>query len=101
MGPTSQFAVRQSISLSAVEADVDQLGNNKDVKEFLEKVQSTQLLSKVAESGLLSKAQKAGISLSNLEPLLNIINDNPDVLILVESTTPELLPLLPKIVDLA
>merc|ERR1712151_1295021 len=83
-----RFAVRQSASLSPSKlgSEVDNLGNNVAVKEFLEKAQSTQLLSKVAESGLLSKAQEAGISLSKLEPLLNVINDNPDVLILVEST---------------
>ena len=55
----------------------------------------------MAQSGLLSKAQAAGISLSSLEPLLALAADNPDILILVEASGPELLPLLPTIVDLA
>jgi hypothetical protein len=80
---------------------VDTYGNNVAVKNLLEKVENEQLLSKVAASGLLSKAQEAGISLSKLEPLLLEISENPDILILVEASGPELLPLLPKIVDLA
>lgn len=58
-------------------------------------------MTQVAKSGLLSKAQAAGLSLSNLEPLLELAADNPDVLVLVEASAPELLPLLPKIVELA
>lgn len=71
------------------------------VKELLETVERKRLLSAVAKSGLLSKAQKAGISLSKLEPLLELAASNPDILILVEASGPELLPLLPKLVDLA
>lgn len=68
---------------------------------MLEKAESTGLLTKVAESGLLSKAQKAGIKLSNLEPLLELAADNPEILILVEASGPEVLKILPTIVDIA
>lgn len=80
---------------------VDNVGNNIAIKELLESVESSGLLTKVASSGLLSKAQAAGISLSKLEPLLKLAAENKDVLILVESATPELLPLLPKVLELA
>merc|ERR1711971_192488 len=63
--------------------------------------ESSRLLTQVAESGLLSKAQDAGLSLSKLEPLLALAADNPEVLILTEAATPEILPLLPKVVSLA
>lgn len=93
---------RTSFSLKAALAEeVDTYGNNVAVKNLLEKVENERLLSKVAASGLLSKAQEAGISLSKLEPLLLEISENPDILILVEASGPELLPILPKIVDLA
>lgn len=71
------------------------------VKSLLEKVESERLLSKVAESGLLSKAQKAGITLSKLEPLLELASEYPDILILVEASGPELLGVLPTVVELA
>jgi hypothetical protein len=64
-------------------------------------IEESGLLTKVAESGLLSKAQAAGVSLSKLEPLLALAADNPQILILVEAAGPELLPILPTIVDLA
>lgn len=80
--------------------EVDSLGNNLQVKSLLNKVAEQKLLSKVAASGLLSKAQAAGISLSSLEPLLALASQNPDILILVEASGPELLPLLPALVDL-
>jgi len=80
---------------------VDGIGNNVAVKEILFKVESSGLLSKVAQSGLLSKAQEAGVSLSNLEPLLDLAAENPDILILVEASGPELISILPTIVDLA
>jgi hypothetical protein len=80
--------------------EVDSIGNNIAVKNLLENVERSGLLSAVARSGLLSKAQKAGISLSKLEPFLALAADNPDILILVEASGPELLPLLPTIVDL-
>lgn len=82
-------------------AEVDSVGNNVAVKNLLLNVEDSGLLSKVAKSGLLSKAQKAGISLSNLEPLLALAADQPDILILVEAAGPEVLPLLPTLVDLA
>jgi hypothetical protein len=55
----------------------------------------------VAASGLLSKAQDAGISLSKIEPLLALAVEYPDILILVEASGPDLLPILPTIVDVA
>jgi hypothetical protein len=81
--------------------EVDSIGNNIAVKNLLENVERSGLLSAVASSGLLSKAQRAGISLSKLEPFLALAAENPDILILVEASGPELLPLLPTIVDLA
>jgi hypothetical protein len=81
--------------------EVDYLGNNIAVKNLLEEVESSGLLTKVAQSGLLSKAQEAGLTLSKLEPLLALAATNPDILVLVEAATPETLPLLPKLVQLA
>jgi Protein of unknown function (DUF1118) len=94
--------LEKSIALKVtLNAEVDSLGNNIAVKRLLEKVEQEQLLSKVAASGLLSKAQAAGISLSKVEPLLAQVADYPELLVLVEASGPELLPILPKIVDLA
>jgi len=81
--------------------EVDAVGNNIVVKSLLEDVEASGLLSKVAQSGLLSKAQEAGVSLSKLEPLLALAAENKEILILVEAATPELLPLLPKVVEIA
>jgi hypothetical protein len=81
--------------------EVDYLGNNLAVKNLLEQVESSGLLTKVAQSGLLSKAQEAGVSLSKLEPLLALIAKDKSILILVEAATPELIPILPKLVDVA
>ena len=68
----------------------------------MEEVEGSGLLTKVAQSGLLSKAQEAGVSLSKLEPVLALIaKDNKSILILVEAATPELIPILPKLVELA
>lgn len=92
---------RASSALKAYGAEVDSVGNNIKVKSLLEKVESERLLSKVAASGLLSKAQKAGITLSKLEPLLSLAAENPDILVLVEASGPELLAVLPSVVDLA
>ena len=93
---------RVSLSVKGALADeVDSIGNNVAVKNLLTKVEDSRLLSKVAASGLLSKAQKAGISLSKLEPLLALAVDYPDILILVEASGPDLLPILPTIVDIA
>lgn len=77
------------------------MGNNVKVKALLEGVEASGLLTKVAQSGLLSKAQAAGLSLSKLEPLLALAAQNKEILILVEAATPETLPILPKIVELA
>ena len=97
--PFSQRSITlQSASLAD---EVDTVGNNVKVKELLLKVENERLLSKVAASGLLSKAQDAGIKLSNLEPLLALAAEYPDILILVEASGPEVLPLLPGLVDLA
>lgn len=99
----STFVSSSSSALRAANLadEVDILGNNLQVKALLEKVENGRLLTKVAQSGLLSKAQAAGITLSKLEPLLDLAASNPDILILVESSGPELLPVLPTIVDLA
>jgi len=95
-----QFSVK-TLHAASPGAEVDSIGNNLAVKSLLEKVEQKRLLSAVANSGLLSKAQAAGISLSKLEPFLALAAENPDILILVEASGPELLPLLPTIVDLA
>ena len=96
------LAQRTPVSLrSSLAEEVDDIGNNKAVKQLLEDVESSGLLTKVAQSGLLSKAQEAGVSLSSLEPLLALAAQNKEILILVEAATPELLPILPKLVQLA
>tara|TARA_B110000305_G_scaffold207089_1_gene238418 strand:- start:921 stop:1400 length:480 start_codon:yes stop_codon:yes gene_type:complete len=84
-----------------LDVSVDDFGNNKIVKETLSSPSTKNLLSALSSSGLLSKAKKAGIKLSTLEPLLKEAGKNPDLLILVEAASPELLPFLPKIVSLA
>jgi len=81
--------------------EFDSFGNNIAVKELLTSIENRSLLSDVARSGLLSKAQEAGISLSSLEPLLKLAGTNPDILVLVEASGPELLPILPKVIELA
>ena len=90
-----------ALKASNIREEVDTIGNNVAVKNFLEGVDNAGLLTKVAEVGLLSKAQAAGLSLSKLEPLLELAAKNPDVLILAEAAGPEVLPLLPKVVELA
>ncbi|KAL7576337.1 hypothetical protein ACA910_018153 [Epithemia clementina (nom. ined.)] len=91
----------RTTSLNGVNIEVDSIGNNIKVKELLQKVEDQRLLSKVAASGLLSKAQEAGITLSKLEPLLALAAEYPDILILVEASGPEVLAILPTVVDLA
>lgn len=92
----------KNTQLSALKApEVDNVGNNIAIKELLESIENSGLLSQVARSGLLSKAQAAGISLTKLEPLLKLASENKEVLILVESATPEVLPILPKLLELA
>ena len=87
--------------MAAMTPEVDTVGNNIEVKNILGKIESSGLLTKVAKSGLLSKAQDAGVSLSKLEPLLDLVAANPDILVLVEASGPELIPILPTVVDLA
>ena len=98
--PATRNGVTTSLN-SALSNEVDSIGNNVAVKKLLEDVESSRLLTKVAQSGLLSKAQKAGLSLSKLEPLLALAATNKEVLILVEAATPEVLPILPKLIQLA
>jgi hypothetical protein len=86
---------------SSYASEVDSLGNNVAVKNLLQDVEASGLLTQVAQSGLLSKAQEAGLTLSKLEPLLALAAENKEILILVEAATPEVLPLLPKLVELA
>jgi hypothetical protein len=90
-----------SVRAASMADEVDQFGNNVAVKSLLEKAERQGILTQVAQSGLLSKAQAAGLTLSKLEPLLAIAASNKDVLILVEAAGPELLPILPKVVELA
>lgn len=86
---------------STITPEVDSLGNNIAVKDILVKIEQSGLLTQVARSGLLSKAQDAGISLTKLEPFLELAASKPELLVLVEASGPELLPILPKVVDLA
>merc|ERR1712129_178636 len=86
-----RFATRINDISAPLEA-VDPLGNNLAVKS---------LLNGMNDSGLLSKAKQAGISLSTLEPFLEIASENPNLLVLVEASGPDVLPLLPTLVDLA
>ncbi len=81
--------------------EVDSNGNNLIVKESLLKLESSGLLSDVARSKLLSNAQKSGVTLSKLESLLALADENPDALILLQSAAPEALPLVPKIIETA
>jgi hypothetical protein len=90
-----------SVRAASMADEVDQFGNNVAVKSLLEKAESQGILTQVAQSGLLSKAQAAGLTLSKLEPLLALAASNKDILILVEAAGPELLPILPKVVELA
>jgi len=74
------------------------------VKEFLVTASEQGLLTKVAQSGLLSKAAKQGITLSKLEPLILFAAQKgilDEVLILTEAAGPEIIPLLPTVVNLA
>ena len=100
--PSSSVQRRTAVNAATSLADeVDSLGNNVAVKKLLEDVESSGLLTQVAQSGLLSKAQDAGLTLSKLEPLLALAAENKDILILVEAATPEVLPILPKLVSVA
>ena len=100
----SNLALHATANRAAALSKVDSTGNNIQVKNFLTSAQETKLLSKVAASGLLSKAAAAGITLTKLEPLIigaakaGILDE---VLILTEAAGPDILPLLPTVVDLA
>jgi hypothetical protein len=104
----SNFALHATANRAApkalVTSKVDSTGNNIAVKAFLESAESSGLLTKVAKSGLLSKAAAAGITLSKLEPLIIAASEKgilDEVLILTEAAGPDILPLLPTVVDLA
>lgn len=99
--PLTQSRSTARFAATDYASEVDRFGNNVKVKTLLQTVESQRLLSKVAASGLLSKAQQAGITLSKLEPLLLLVDENPDILVLVEASGPELLKILPTVVDLA
>ncbi|GMH97738.1 hypothetical protein TrST_g166 [Triparma strigata] len=99
--PTFRPNRAPSTSLSIQIAEVDATGNNLIVKKTLAKAQETGLLNKVYESGLLRNAKEAGVTLTSLEPFLKLASSNPDLLILVESAGPDLLPLIPTLVDTA
>jgi hypothetical protein len=74
------------------------------VKNFLESAEATGLLTKVAQAGLLSKAAAKGITLSKLEPLIILAAQKgvlDEVLILTEAAGPDIIPLLPTVVELA
>jgi len=79
--------------------EVDGVGNNLQVKSLLQQVQDMGLLKKVASSGLLSNAQDAGVTLSSLQPFLELAADNPELLVLAEASGPDILPILPKLVE--
>ena len=101
--PQRQFAVKSFAATTdaVLDTEVDAIGNNIAVKDLLAKIEESKLLSQVAKSGLLSKAQAAGISLSKLETILSFVADQPELLILVEASGPELLPILPTLIELA
>ena len=104
----SHVALHATASKAAPKAlttsKVDSTGNNLAVKDFLSSAENARLLSKVASSGLLSKASAAGITLSKVEPLIIIAAEKgllDEVLILTEAAGPDIIPLLPTVVDLA
>mmetsp|Transcript_36376 Transcript_36376/g.79587 ORF Transcript_36376/g.79587 Transcript_36376/m.79587 type:complete len:194 (+) Transcript_36376:94-675(+) len=100
--PAASQAPRVALQASSVDVpEVDATGNNIAVKNLLTDIEASGLLSQVAQAGLLSKAQASGISLTKLEPLLALAAGNKDVMILVESAGPELLPILPTVVEIA
>eukprot|EP00591_Stephanopyxis_turris_P013106 CAMPEP_0195529678 /NCGR_PEP_ID=MMETSP0794_2-20130614/32308_1 /TAXON_ID=515487 /ORGANISM="Stephanopyxis turris, Strain CCMP 815" /LENGTH=200 /DNA_ID=CAMNT_0040661031 /DNA_START=94 /DNA_END=696 /DNA_ORIENTATION=- len=108
VAPTSRKSASTSFVVRALPSEApvqqtDSVGNNIAVKNLLSTVQDTGLLSQVAQVGLLSKAQGAGISLSKLENLISIAPPKliPEVLALVEAGGPEILPILPKVIEIA
>merc|ERR1712151_721696 len=89
------------LNAADIAPEVDAYGNNLQVKSLLTGIEESGFLTKLAQSGLLSKAKQAGISLSTLEPFLELASQNPSLLVLVEAAGPDILPLLPKIIDVA
>jgi len=98
---TSRPSFTASYAGAFAAPEVDATGNNLAIKNLLTGMEDTGFLTKVASSGILSKAQKAGVTLSSLEPFLELASSNPDLLVLVEAAGPDILPLLPKLVELA
>lgn len=105
---STNFALHATAKRAAPSAlttsKVDSTGNNLAIKSFLESAESAGLLSKVAQAGLLSKAASKGITLSKLEPLIIAAADKgvlDEVLILTEAAGPEIIPLLPTVINLA
>jgi len=99
-----QATANRAAPSALVTSKTDEVGNNLAVKNFLEATQDTGLLSKVAESGLLSKAAKAGFTLSKVESLITLAAAQGvlnEVLVLAEAAGPELIPLLPSVVEYA
>jgi len=95
---------KRSTPGALITSKVDSTGNNVAVKSFLESAEASGLLTKVARAGLLSKAASVGITLSKLEPLILFAAEKgiiDEVLILTEAAGPDLIPLLPTVVDLA
>ena len=106
--PVSNFALHATASRAsktgATTSKVDSTGNNIAVKDFLEAAENTRLLTKVAQSGLLSKSAEAGITLSKIEPVIIAASKAgvlDEVLILTEAAGPEIVPLLPTVINLA
>jgi hypothetical protein len=99
-----QATANRASPSALVTSKTDEVGNNLAVKNFLESTESSGLLTKVAESGLLSKASKAGFTLSKVESLITLAANQgvlDEVLILAEASGPELIPLLPSVVEFA
>lgn len=97
----TSFAPRMAKEASP---EVDSLGNNIAVKNLLTAVEGSGLLSEVANVGLLSKAEESGLSLTQVEKILALTAENPDVLILLEAAGPDagkFLPTVTKLVDVA
>jgi hypothetical protein len=105
---STNFALHATANRAAPAAlttsKTDSTGNNLAVKNFLESAEASGLLSKVAKAGLLSKAASKGITLSKLEPLILAAADKgvlDEVLILTEAAGPDIIPLLPTVIELA
>ncbi|CEM08122.1 unnamed protein product [Vitrella brassicaformis CCMP3155] len=70
------------------------------VPRVLKRTEELQLLSKLAEAGLLSKAEKAGLTLSQIEPLLKVV-DEQYALYGLEEVAPKIVPALPALLEAA